>query len=90
MCITLNTLAIQLRKSPYSAWVLRAFVIGGFTHDWPSALRWYEAAIDVIERGRKLWKKVRKKDRGVVFDNAFFLAVRGLHMEAFFQVCDFL
>ncbi len=43
--------------------------------------------IDVIERGRKVWHRVPKKDRGVVFDNAFYLAVRGLHMEAFFQVC---
>lgn len=58
-------------------------------HDWPSSLKWYETVMDVIERGRKLWQKTPNKDRGVVFGNAFYLAVRGLHMEAFFQACSF-
>ena len=72
---------------PRRGWILKAFIMGGFSHNWPDAVEWYQNVLHVIERGRKVWRNVPRKDRGEVFEDGFYLAVRGHHLEAYFQAC---
>lgn len=70
----------------FSAWVMRAFLSAGVTQNYPSAIQFYEWALEIIERGRKIWRDVSTDDRGVVFEDTFIRGIRLLLNQAYMGV----
>lgn len=60
--------------------------MNGLKHDPINAVQWYDYAIDLIERGKKVWRNVPMIDRGVIFEETFIRGAKALRLECFMQV----
>ena len=73
-----------------SAWIMRAFMSGGMSQDHDAAIQWYNNAIQVLERGQKLWHDVHSDDRGAIFKDTFVRGIRVLLLDEFMKVLIFI
>ncbi len=58
----------------------------GLQNNPGSAVNWFTHAIDVIERGRTIWKDVPKDDRGAVFEATFLRGIKVLRLDSYLHV----
>ncbi|TDL17490.1 hypothetical protein BD410DRAFT_754403 [Rickenella mellea] len=67
------------------SWIMRAFFAAGITKDYGASVEWYTNAIDLLDRGRMVWRNVSQENRGVIFSNTFVRGVRSLRLESYLQ-----
>jgi hypothetical protein len=66
---------------------MRAFLEGKLVRNYASSLTFLNNSIEILERGKKLWVKVHKDDRGAIFEDTFIRGVRNMRLDAWMQVC---
>lgn len=66
-----------MRSLWISAWIIRTYLSAGLDRDTAVALQFYGGALEILERGQKVWKDVPLHDRGIVFEDTF---IRGLRV----------
>ncbi|TDL17203.1 hypothetical protein BD410DRAFT_831649 [Rickenella mellea] len=76
-----------LGHGPKIALVMYGFFAYRLTHDYAAAVTWYNSAIELLERGRNVWKDIPNDQSGMVFMDNFLRAVRSAHLEAYFDAC---
>ncbi|TDL17191.1 hypothetical protein BD410DRAFT_730338 [Rickenella mellea] len=69
------------------AWVMWGFFACRITHDYAAAVTWYDKAIELLDRGRRVWKDIPNEVRSMVFTDTFLRAVRSAHLEAYHDAC---
>ena len=71
------------------AWISRAFLSYALSRDFSAAFRFYNDALEILERGRQIWKDVPADVRGEIFEDHFIRRVQLLLNQQYMNVCHF-
>lgn len=64
---------------------MHGFITSALGREFEKGLQYFSNALDVLRRGRKIWRDVSKEQRGTIFEETFIRGVRVLHLEATMQ-----
>ncbi|TDL21882.1 hypothetical protein BD410DRAFT_771211 [Rickenella mellea] len=67
------------------AWIFRAFLTSGLDQTHGPAVEFYQNAVDLLERGRKIWSNVPDDQRGAVFSETFVRGVKAQLVDCYMQ-----
>ncbi|TDL17201.1 hypothetical protein BD410DRAFT_843826 [Rickenella mellea] len=69
-------------------WVMNGFLTYAIARDSAASVKWFTGALEVLERGQRVWKDISDEVRGMVFTDNFIRAVRSLHLEVYLDACE--
>ncbi|KII91505.1 hypothetical protein PLICRDRAFT_51648 [Plicaturopsis crispa FD-325 SS-3] len=66
-------------------WVMRGFLEGGLKKEDQASVEYLTRALEVLNRGRQVWRNVTKEKRGVIFEDTFVRVVRSMRLHAYME-----
>lgn len=66
-------------------WITRAFLMTKLGADIQAAESLYSEVLDFLNEGRKIWKDIDVKVRGIVFEHSFVTGICILHLNAYME-----